>query len=127
MKTVNELMTMANDPNVHVKRLEKEAKELLGDNCPSSKPDILAALQAYASSDAAKTDTNLIEVLIARKYAPMGVYEAEEDGEWYEYTQTEGDQPRLTIASGRTARLPKQEALRAVKAHIAEITANSFG
>lgn len=127
MKTVKELMAMANDPNVHVKRLEKEAKELLGDACPSSKPDILAALEAYASSDAAKTDTTFVEVSISRKYAPLGQYEAEEDGEWYEYTQTEGDTPRLTVKPGRLARLPKTEALRAVKAHIAEITANSFG
>ena len=152
MKTVSELLAMANDPNVHHKTFIAAAGEVLGEDCPNTKAEIVEALKEKAELDAMEeelrnqeraefearereeqakaaavnpVEEQMIELTVVRKYAPIGKYQKYEDGVWDTFFQS--DEVRMTVAPGSVVRLPKNEAIRAMQHKIAEITANSWG
>lgn len=125
MKTAAEVIAMGNDSNVHFKTFQAAAKEVLGEDCPDTKAEILEALEAMKAPEAEAQDEKLFEVEMLRKYAPMGRYAVEDDGVWHDYHQVE-EGNTFTVAPGRTVRLPKAEANRAIKMKIATVTERTF-
>lgn len=128
MKTAAEVIAMANDSNVELRAFRAEARNILGDSCPLNKAEIVAALSALDGNQTIKAEDGekLIEVIVLRKYAPMGGYEVEEEGEWNSYNQVGDDDVKLTVAPGRIVKLAKAEARRAVKLGIAQVTDRTF-
>lgn len=125
MKTVSEVLAMAQDPTVHVKTLKAAASEVLGPDHPAtSRAEITDALQSLDNEPAQTDDMRQVE--ITRKYAPKGKYSVLEEGGYREDYEQVKEGITRTISPGTVVFLPLNEARRALHLDVATVTAASL-